>query len=57
MRKQALDIYDEMPRDMKRYLLYILTAMLSLAAVSCAQEEMFAPGELDDKNCYGVYFP
>ena len=42
---------------MKRYLLYILTAMLSLAAVSCAQEEMFAPGELDDKNCYGVYFP
>ncbi|MBR5568354.1 MAG: hypothetical protein IKW27_06395 [Bacteroidales bacterium] len=42
---------------MKRYLLYILTAVLSMMAASCANEEIFAPGEFDDENCYGVYFP
>ena len=42
---------------MKRYLRYILAVLLPFALASCAQEEMFAPGELDDENCYGVYFP
>ena len=34
-----------------------MTALLSMVLVSCAQEEMHAPGELDNDNCYGVYFP
>ncbi len=42
---------------MKKYILYIMTAVLSCALLSCAQEEMHAPGELDAENCYGVYFP
>lgn len=35
----------------------MMTALLSLALVSCTEKEMHAPGELDDENCYGVYFP
>ena len=34
-----------------------MTALLSMVLASCAQEEMHAPGELDNENCYGVYFP
>ena len=34
-----------------------MTAMLSMALVSCVEEEPYAPGELDHENCYGVYFP
>ena len=34
-----------------------MTALLSMVMFSCAQEEMHAPGELDNENCYGVYFP
>ena len=34
-----------------------MTAVLSMALVSCVKEEAYAPGELDDENCYGVYFP
>lgn len=42
---------------MKRSLIYMMTALLSMVMFSCAQEEMHAPGELDNENCYGVYFP
>lgn len=42
---------------MKRNLIYIMTALLSMVLASCAQEEMHTPGELDNENCYGVYFP
>ncbi len=28
-----------------------------MVLASCAQEEMHSPGELDNENCYGVYFP
>ncbi|MBR5103811.1 MAG: hypothetical protein IKV05_03915 [Bacteroidales bacterium] len=42
---------------MKRNLIYIMTALLSMVLASCVQEEMHAPGELDNENCYGVYFP
>ena len=42
---------------MKKYISYIMTALLSLVFASCAQEEMHAPGELDAEGCYGVYFP
>lgn len=42
---------------MKRNLIYIMTALLSMFLASCAQEEMHAPGDLDNENCYGVYFP
>ena len=34
-----------------------MTALLSMVMASCVQEEMHAPGELDNENCYGVYFP
>ena len=34
-----------------------MTALLSMVLASCVQEEMHAPGELDNENCYGVYFP
>ena len=42
---------------MKRNLIYIMTALLSMVLASCAQEEMHTPGELDNESCYGVYFP
>ena len=42
---------------MKRYFKYMMTALLSLALISCVEEEQHAPGELDSENCYGVYFP
>lgn len=44
-------------KKMKRYILYIMTALMSLALASCAEEELHAPGELDNDDCYGVYFP
>lgn len=34
-----------------------MTAMLSLVMASCVEEHVFQPGELDNENCYGVYFP
>ena len=34
-----------------------MTAMLSLVMASCVEEQVFQPGELDNENCYGVYFP
>lgn len=42
---------------MKRNLIYMMTALLSMVLASCAREELHAPGELDNENCYGVYFP
>ena len=42
---------------MKRYFIYIMTAMLSLVMASCVEEQVYQPGELDNENCYGVYFP
>ena len=42
---------------MKRYFKYMMTALLSLALISCVEEEQHAPGEFDSENCYGVYFP
>ena len=42
---------------MKRYFIYITTALLALAAVSCQEEFRYEPGEADHENCYGVYFP
>ena len=42
---------------MKRYFIYIMTAMLSLVMASCVEEQLYQPGELDNENCYGVYFP
>lgn len=42
--------------EMKRYILFIMTAMLSLVFSSCV-DEMHQAGELDSDNCYGVYFP
>jgi hypothetical protein len=44
-------------KKMKRNLIYIMTALLSIILASCVQEEMHAPGELDSESCYGVYFP
>ena len=44
-------------RTMKKYLYILMTAVLSMALVSCVEEEPYAPGELDSENCYGVYFP
>ncbi len=34
-----------------------MAALLSMAMVSCVEEEAYAPGELDNEDCYGVYFP
>ncbi len=34
-----------------------MTAMLSLVMASCVEEQVFQPGDLDNENCYGVYFP
>lgn len=34
-----------------------MTAMLSLVMASCVEEQLYQPGELDNENCYGVYFP
>ena len=42
---------------MKKYLYILMTAVLSMALVSCVEEEPYAPGELDNEDCYGVYFP
>ena len=42
---------------MKKYLYILMTAVLSMALVSCVEEEPYAPGELDNESCYGVYFP
>lgn len=42
---------------MKRYFIYIATALLAFAAVACQEEFRYEPGEPDHENCYGVYFP
>ena len=42
---------------MKKYLYILMTDVLSMALVSCVEEEPYAPGELDNEGCYGVYFP
>lgn len=42
---------------MKRYLIYSMAVLLSFAMSSCQEELVYQPGEADDENCYGVYFP
>ena len=37
---------------MKRYFIYIMTAMLSLVMASCVEEQVFQPSELDNENCW-----
>ncbi len=39
-----------------KYLLIAAAVGLGLSLVSCNKEE-YAPGEADEKGCYGVYFP
>lgn len=43
--------------DMKRYFIYFMAALLSLALSSCQDELTYQPGEPDAEDCYGVYFP
>lgn len=40
-----------------RYMILALTAVLSMAAISCTPEETYTPGEPDVEGCQGVYFP
>ena len=40
-----------------RYMILAMTAMLSFAAISCNQDEEYAPGKPDSEDCFGVYFP
>lgn len=40
-----------------RYILCLMTTLMSLVALSCAPEEVALSGEYDDPDCYGVYFP
>lgn len=42
---------------MKRYLKYILPAILMLGLSACQEEELWQPGEMDPETCQGVYFP
>lgn len=42
---------------MKRHFIYFMTILISLAVVSCQEELRYQPGEADNENCYGVYFP
>ena len=38
-----------------KYILYALTATFVLA--SCSDDIKYTPGEGEDTDCYGVYFP
>ena len=42
---------------MKKYFIYFMTVLLSLAVSSCQEEITYQPGEADPDGCYGVYFP
>ena len=42
---------------MKRYFIYLVSAVFAFAAVSCQEELRYRPGEQDAENCYGVFFP
>lgn len=42
---------------MKRYFIYLVSAVFAFAAVSCQEELRYQPGEQDAENCYGVFFP
>lgn len=42
---------------MKRYFIYLISAVFAFAAVSCQEELRYQPGEQDAENCYGVFFP
>ena len=42
---------------MKRYFIYLVSAVFAFAAVSCQEELRYQPGEQDAENCYGVLFP
>lgn len=39
------------------YISYIATFLLSFIALSCVKEEVAVPGDPDNVDCYGVYFP
>ena len=41
---------------MKKYLKYILLAAITLGAAACVEEE-WTPGEMDNLDCHGLYFP
>lgn len=38
-------------------MIYALLAVFSLIAVSCTQQDVYAPGKQDLEGCYKVYFP
>ena len=42
---------------MKRYFIYLVSAVFAFTAVSCQEELRYQPGEQDAENCYGVFFP
>ena len=42
---------------MKRYFIYLVSAVFAFAAVSCQEELRYQSGEQDAENCYGVFFP
>ena len=42
---------------MKRYFIYLVSAVFAFTALSCQEEIRFQPGEQDAENCYGVFFP
>ena len=41
---------------MKKYLKYILFAAITLGAAAC-EEEVWTPGEVDNLDCHGLFFP
>ena len=41
---------------MKKYLKYILLAAITLGAAAC-EEEVWTPGEADNLDCHGLFFP
>ena len=47
----------KLPKMMKRYFIYLISAVFAFAAISCQEELRYQPGEPDAENCYGVYFP
>lgn len=40
-----------------RYMISVMTAILSFAAISCTPQEEYTPGKPDVEDCFGVYFP
>jgi hypothetical protein len=37
---------------MKRYFIYLVSAVFTFAAISCQEELRYQPGEKDAENCY-----